>query len=263
MKKTALITGASSGIGKELSRIHASKGGDLVIVARRKDKLDKLKSELERKYKINVTVISKDLSDINSAKEIYDQVKSDNIKVDYLMNNAGFGGQGNFHERDWENDLDMMNVNMVTLTALTRFFLEDFVKRNEGKIMNTSSVAAFMPGPLQAVYFASKAYVLSLSNAIAQELSDTNITVTALIPGATKTEFSKVSGMDKTSLFRDSVSAQSVAREGYSGMINGDLDVIAGVTGIRKLQMKIISLIPKKFILKNIHKLQKVNEHEK
>jgi len=152
---------------------------------------------------------------------------------------------------------------MVTLTALTRFFLEDFVKRNEGKIMNTSSVAAFMPGPLQAVYFASKAYVLSLSNAIAQELSDTNITVTALIPGATKTEFSKVSGMDKTSLFRDSVSAQSVAREGYSGMINGDLDVIAGVTGIRKLQMKIISLIPKKFILKNIHKLQKVNEHEK
>ncbi|PKP00754.1 MAG: short-chain dehydrogenase, partial [Bacteroidetes bacterium HGW-Bacteroidetes-9] len=163
--KTILITGASSGIGKEIANIHAERGGDLVIVARSKDKLDQLKAELESKHSVKVTVIVKDLGLPDAPKEIYDEVKKTGIEIDYLVNNAGFGGLGKFHQREWEQDLAMINLNIVALTALTRLFLPDFVKRNSGRILNVSSTASLMPGPLQAVYFASKAYVTSFSNA--------------------------------------------------------------------------------------------------
>ncbi len=133
MKKTALITGASSGIGKEFARIHASKGGNLVIVARRENKLLELKKELEKKYKVKVMIIVKDLSKPESASEIYDEVKATGVEVDYLINNAGFGGRGKFHEREWEQDLAMINLNVIALTTLTRLFLPDFVKKIEEK----------------------------------------------------------------------------------------------------------------------------------
>jgi short-subunit dehydrogenase len=191
-QKVAIITGASSGIGKELARIHAERGGALVIIARRKNKLEELREELETKHRVKVKVIVKDLTEPNAAKEIYNEIKESGIEIHYLINNAGFGGRGKFHERDWETDLAMINLNIIALTALTRHFLPDFVARNEGKIMNTSSTAAMIPGPLQAVYYASKAYVTSFSNAIAEELKDTNITVTALMPGATETEFAQL-----------------------------------------------------------------------
>ncbi len=132
-KKTALITGASSGIGKEFAHIHAEQGGDLVIVARREDKLNALKTELEKKYGVKVMVIAKDLTLPEAASEIYEEVKQAGVEVNYLINNAGFGGRGKFYERAWEQDLAMLNLNIVALTALTRFFLPDFVKRNEGK----------------------------------------------------------------------------------------------------------------------------------
>ena len=150
MKKVALITGASSGIGKEFARIHAEKGGDLVITARREEKLNELKNELEQKHGIKVMVIGKDLSQANAPKEIYDEVKNAGIEVDYLINNAGFGGHGKFHERDWNLDLTMINLNVTALSAMTRLFLPDFVKRNSGKILNVSSTASLMPGPLQS-----------------------------------------------------------------------------------------------------------------
>lgn len=185
MKKIALITGASTGIGKELSKIHAEKGGDLIIVARSEDKLNELKKELEEKYKINVFVISMDLTKPNAAKEIYEQVQIAGLKVDYLINNAGFGGLGKFNERELELDIQMINLNISVLTALTHYFLQDFVKNNEGKILNVSSTASLLPGPLQAVYYATKAYVTSFSNAISEELHDTNVMVTNLMPGAT------------------------------------------------------------------------------
>ena len=191
-KKTALITGASSGIGLEFAHIHAEHGGDLVVVARRREKLEELKSDLESKHSIKVTVIIKDLTQPEAAREVYDEVKRMGLDVEYLINNAGFGGRGKFHERRWEDDLSMINLNIVALTALTRFFLPDFVARNSGRILNVSSTACFMPGPLQAVYYASKAYVTFFSNAIAEELHDTNITVTALLPGATESEFGQV-----------------------------------------------------------------------
>ena len=257
-EKTALITGASTGIGKELAYIHAEKGGDLIIIARSKDKLEKLQTEIESKYSVNVMVIASDLSKPESPLTIFNEVKKAGIEVDYLINNAGFGGIGKFHERKWEDDNQMINVNITALTALTRFFLPGFVKRNSGKVLNVSSTASFMPGPLQAVYFATKAYVTFFSNAIAEELSDTNVTVTNLMPGATKTEFGRVSGMDKTPMFQSAVGARSVAEDGYNGMIKGKLDVISGLSFGQKVMMAFIPFTPKKMILKQIRQMQEV-----
>ncbi len=258
MNNVALITGASSGIGKELAQIHAEKGGDLVLVARSKSKLEDLKKELEGKQSIQVMVIVKDLTQSSAPQEIYDEIKSAGIEVSYLINNAGFGGLGKFHERKWEDDLAMINLNIVALTALTRLFLPDFVKQNKGKILNVSSTASFMPGPLQAVYFATKAYVTFFSNAIAEELNDTNITVTALMPGATETEFGRVSGMDKTSMFQKTASAHSVALDGYNGMLAGRIDVLSGIPFSMRVMKYFLPFIPKKVILKQIRQMQEV-----
>lgn len=258
MKKTALITGSSSGIGKELANIHAEKGGDLIIIARSINKLNELKTNLETKYNNHVYVIQKDLTDINAPKEIYEEVKNANIKVDYLINNAGFGGIGKFNERELQQDIAMINLNISALTSLTHYFLQDFTKNNSGKILNVSSTASLMAGPLQAVYFATKAYVTSFSNAIAEELSETNITVTNLMPGATETDFAKVSGMEKTELFKKTVSARSVAEDGYNGMLKGKLDVISGLTFSQKLMMSMLPLTPKKMVLKQVRQLQEV-----
>jgi len=258
MKKTALITGASSGIGKEFAKIHAEKGGDLIVVARSENRLNELKKELEGTYKINVFVIQKDLTKQNAAKEIYEQTQTAGLKVDYLINNAGFGGLGKFNERELEQELAMINLNVSALTALTHYFLRDFTKNNEGKILNVSSTASLMPGPLQAVYYATKAYVTFFSNAIAEELHDTNITVTNLMPGATETQFGKVSGMDKTEMFKKPVSARSVAEDGYNGMLKGKLDVISGLTFMQKMMVSMIPFTPKKMMLKQVRQMQEI-----
>ncbi len=258
MSKVALITGASSGIGKELAHIHAATGGDLVIVARSEDKLQELKKELESKYSIKVYCITKDLEKTDSPQQVYDEVKRVGIKVDYLINNAGFGGIGKFYERAWEKDLAMINLNIIALTALTRLFLPDFVQRNSGKILNISSTASLIPGPMQAVYYASKAYVTSFSNAIAEELYDTGVTVTTLLPGATETGFGRISGMDKTSLFKHTASARIVAQDGYDGMLNGKLDVITGLSFINRILIKATALLPKSITLKQIRRMQEV-----
>lgn len=256
MRKVALITGASSGIGKELAEIHAERGGDLVIVARSIDKLNALKDKLEASYETKVMVIQKDLTEPTATKEIYEEVKAAGVKVAYLINNAGFGGLGKFNERELAQDMAMINLNISALTSLTHYFLQDFVKDNEGKILNVSSTASLMPGPMQAVYYATKAYVTYFSNAIAEELSGTNVTVTNLMPGATETKFAKVSGMDKTVLFDKTASARSVAEDGYNGMLKGKLDVISGLTFGQKLMISMVPLTPKKIILKQIKQMQ-------
>lgn len=258
MKNVALITGASSGIGKELATIHAEKGGDLIIVARRKQKLVDLKLELEKKHGIGVEVIEKDLSIPGAAKELYTEVKDMGIEVEYLMNNAGFGLRGKFHELTWERQYQMIQLNMVALTELMHLFLPDFVKRNRGKILNTSSTASYMPGPLQAVYYATKAYVTFLGNAVAEELHETNVTVTNLMPGATETEFAKVSGMDKTSLFNNTFPARGVADDAYKAMLKGDLDVISGISLGQKMMFPLMAITPKKVLLKQIRQMQEV-----
>ncbi len=258
MSKTALITGASSGIGKELARIHAENGGNLIIVARRGENLIELKNELEKKHNIQVTTLIKDLSIVGSAKEIYEEVKALNIQVDYLINNAGFGLRGKFHELDWARQQQMINLNMVSLTELMYLFLPEMIGRNEGKILNVSSTAAFFPGPLQAIYYATKSYVNFLSNAVDEELHDTNISISTLMPGATETEFAKTAGMDKSSMFAKTVSARSVAQAGYDGMLEGKLNIISGLTFSQKTMVSMIPFIPKKVMLKQVRQMQEV-----
>ncbi|MEM7186689.1 MAG: SDR family oxidoreductase [Bacteroidota bacterium] len=258
MNKTALITGASSGIGKELANIHAEQGGNLIIVARRAAKLEELKNELEKKHSIKVTTITMDLSQPESPRRLYEAVNSKGLRVDYLMNNAGFGQRGKFHELDWTRQQQMIQLNMVSLTELMHWFLPDMVARNSGKILNTSSTASYMPGPLQAVYFATKSYVNFLGNAISEELHDTNVTVTTLMPGATETEFASSADMDKTGLFEKAVSARSVAKDGYEGMMKGKLNVVSGLTLSQKAMMTMIPFTPKRTMLKQIRKMQEV-----
>lgn len=257
MKNVAFITGASMGIGREFSRVHAEQGGDLIIVARRAEKLAALKTELEKKHGVKVMVITKDLSMPQAAQEVYDEVKNAGIEIDYLINNAGFGGIGKFYERKWADDHAMLMVNMMTLTHLTRLFLPEFVKRNHGRILNVSSAAALLPGPMQAVYYATKAYVTSFSNAVAEELYDTRVTVTTLMPGMVDTEFAAVSGMDKTAVGSHGYDAAQTAREGYHGMLAGKLNVYSGRFS-QKVAMKLIPFTPIKVLLKSVRKMQAV-----
>lgn len=256
MNKTALITGASSGIGKELAIIHAQNKGDLILLARSEDRLFALKNELEQKYGIKVKVIVKDLSHRNAAKEVFNEVTSEGIQVDYLINNAGFGGYGYFHERDMKTDLEMLDVNIVALTQLTRYFLPDMIQRRSGRIMNVSSVAAFMPGPLQAVYFASKAYVSSLSHAIAAEIANTGVTVTAFCPGPVATNFNKVAGLDDHKLLKFEDTALHAAVKGYKAMMKGKREVI-NQAYLRILIKTLLPFAPQKLVLAIVHKIQK------
>lgn len=230
MKKTALITGASGGLGAEFARIHASMGDNLVLVARSKDKMDLLKNELEAKYPVQVYVIAKDLSDSEIVRAIRDELELQNIQVDYLINNAGFGDFGFFANCDWEKQEEMIRLNVIALTYMTRLFLPGMVERKFGRILNVASTAAFQPGPTMSVYFATKAFVLSFSEAIANELQGTGVTVTALCPGATETGFKAAAALDKSNLFKGSGIAGSheVAAFGYKAMMRGKGVVVHG-----------------------------------
>lgn len=258
MKKIALVTGASAGIGRELARCHAAAGGDLIILARRRDKLEELKTRLEQEFSAGVHVIAADLTRPEAPREVYDRVRSLGPAPDYLINNAGFGGRGKFHERPLEKDLAMIALNISALTALTRLFLPDMTARKSGRILNVSSTAGLMPGPLQAVYYASKAYVSSFSSALGEELRHTGVTVTALLPGATESEFGRVSGMEGSPLFRRTAPAREVARKGYRGMLRGRRDVIAGVPPLLRLSLALLPLLPKGAVLRSVRKMQEL-----
>ena len=255
MKNTALITGSSNGIGLELAKVHASKGGDLVLVARNKSKLDELKTELEKQFKVSVYTIGKDLSVTNAAQEIYDETNKQNIQVDYLINNAGFGDFGMFVETDWKKELQMINLNITTLTHFTKLYLQDMVKRRSGKIMNVASTAAFQSGPTMAVYCATKAYVLSFTEAVSNEVSDKGITITALCPGATETGFQAAGGMEESELFKGKKlpTAKEVADYGYTSMIKGKRVAIHGI--MNYIMSNSIRFIPRAMVLKVSRKL--------
>ncbi len=184
-----------------------------------------------------------------------------NIEINYLINNAGFGGQGYFHERPWQKDHDMIMVNIMALTALTRLFLPTMIARNEGRILHVASSARLVPGPLQAVYYATKAYVLSFSQGLAGELMDTPITVTALAPGATATEFSNTADLEKTKLFSGKMfSADEVARDGYQAMLDGTLVKLSALSIFQKINLKLAPLVPTKMVLKQVKDLQQVGK---
>lgn len=228
---TALITGASQGIGYELSHLFARDGYNLLISARREEKLCQVAHELEEAYGVQVRVIPNDLADPVAARELFDAVQEQSPPIDALVNNAGFGLYGPFAETDIAVELAMIQVNITALTHLTKLFLPDMLKRGAGKIMNVASVAAFQPGPFMAIYYASKAYVLSFSEAIASELRGSGVTVTAFCPGPTATGFQERARLDASRWMRimRTMDAKTVARIGYRGMMRGKTVVIPGI----------------------------------
>ena len=254
--KTALITGASSGIGYELAIIHASKGDNLVLVARNISKLNQLKTELEKQYKVTVYVIETDLSATNASKELFDETQRKNIQIDYLVNNAGFGDFGMFYETDWNKEEQMINLNITCLTHLTKLYLQEMVKRKSGKIMNVASTAAFQSGPTMAVYYATKAYVLSFSEAIDNEVRDKGITVTALCPGATESGFQAAAAMEESALVKGKKlpTSKEVAEYGYKAMMSGKTVAIHGA--MNYIMANAIRFLPRKLVVKITRQIQ-------
>jgi uncharacterized protein len=228
--ETALITGASFGIGLELARLFAADRSDLVLVARSQDRLEALADELGAAHGTNVRVIARDLAESAAPQSIYDALRSDGTIVDVLVNNAGFGAVGAVAELGLERQLDMLQVNVTALVHLTRLFLPDMLKRNRGGILNVGSIAGFQPGPNMAMYYASKAFVLSFTEALAEELVGTSVHASVLAPGPTATEFGARSGMDRSPVFRlGAMNAAPVARAGYDGFRRGRKLVIPGI----------------------------------
>lgn len=243
--KTALVTGASSGIGTELARIHAARGGDLVVLARRTDRLEALKAELEEAHQVSVQTLVEDLAKPDAPQRIYDEVTSRGIRIDYLINNAGFGYRGFFHEQDWQRNQAMIQVNITALAALTRLFVPDMVARRSGRVLNVASMAGFLPGPLQSVYYASKAFVVSFTEAVANELADTGVTITALCPGPVETEFIERAGLRNAQGFVKGASAREVAKCGYDAMLQGKTLVVPGL--LNKLTIhSLLRITPRK-----------------
>jgi short-subunit dehydrogenase len=227
----ALVTGASSGIGYELAKILAREGHDVALVARSADQLEKIATDLREDFGVQALVVPVDLSDPDSPNRIFDHLQEAEFQVDVLVNNAGFGTLGRFVRSDTGAQVDMVEVNVSALTHLTRLYAERMVDRRQGRIMNVASTAAFQPGPYMAVYFATKAYVLSFSEALAEELRRTGVTVTTLCPGPTVTGFQKRAGMEHAPVGGRMVTgdAASVARAGYAGMMKGRRVVIPGL----------------------------------
>lgn len=249
-KKTALITGSYGGLGSCFVKIHAEADGNLILVGKESGKLEEQKRNVEAEFHVKAQTIAVDLSLPESASVIYETCRKNGWEVDYLINNAGFGGQGDFaRERTMEQDMSMIAVNIEAPTRILKLFLPDFIKRGHGKVLNVSSTAATMPGPLQAVYYATKAYVTSWSNALWRELQGTGVSVTALMPGAMKTGFAAAGGLADTKLFSNAVDPMKVALDGYNGMLAGRLNVISGLPGLQKPLMALAPLFPKKTML--------------
>lgn len=231
MRKTALITGASGGIGREFAKIYAREGYDLVLVARTEGKLFRLKNKLEDTYGVTAHVFACDLSKKDAAYEVFNFTLENKIDIDVLVNNAGFGDFGHFSDVDWEKQYSLVQVNIVALMQLTRCYLPLMIKRGKGKILNMSSVAAFCAGPDMSLYYASKAFVRSFSEAVAQEVKGTGVTVTAICPGPTSTGFEKAAGMKNSKMFTffRPASAADVAEAGYRAAEKGKVLLYYGL----------------------------------
>jgi uncharacterized protein len=227
--QTVLITGASGGIGYELAKLFARDHYNLVLVARSADKLAQVATELQA-HNVTIKTIALDLAQFPAPKFLFDQLHLERILVDFLINNAGFGAYGEFAEMPIDEILGQISLNIIALTELTRLFLPSMIARRSGRIMNVASTAGFQPGPLLAVYYATKAYVISFSEAIANELHDSGVTVTCFCPGATHTGFASRAGTEKSRLFKafGAMSAQKVALDGYRGLMQGRTLAISG-----------------------------------
>jgi short-subunit dehydrogenase len=227
---TALITGASGGIGYELAKLFARDHYNLVLVARSAEKLGKFADELQRECQVVVKTVALDLSEAPAPQFLFDQLQRESIVIHVLVNNAGYGTFGEFASMPLNDAVGQINLNVTALTALTRLFVPGMVERRSGRIMNVASTAGFQPGPLMAVYYATKAYVISFSEALANELKASGVTVTCFCPGATDTGFAARAGNDKTRLFQKfgAMNVRTVAADGYRGLMKGKTLVISG-----------------------------------
>jgi short-subunit dehydrogenase len=255
-RPVALVTGASMGLGAEFARQLAASGHDLILTARSADKLESVRREIEGLHGVAVRVIAKDLADRNAPTELFNEIRTAGLEVDVLVNNAGFGGYGVFHESDLRTGLDMIQVNVTALTHLTRLFVSDMVTRRRGRILNVASTAGFLPGPLQPVYYATKAYVLSFTEAIANELKGTGVTATVLCPGPTPTGFQERANVGQVKGLRLAmrVSPEDVVRAGVDGMMKGKAVVTPGV--LNRLVIFTLRLVPRAFVTASVRRVQ-------
>jgi hypothetical protein len=252
----ALITGASRGIGWDLAHLFAQDGYDLVVLARSKKSLEELAEKLRWSHGTQVHLLHKDLTDPRAPEEIHRELSEQKLAIHALVNNAGVGSYGKFIETDLKMELDLLQVNVVALTHLTKLFARDMVRQGRGRILNLASTAAFQPGPLMAVYYASKAYVLHFSEAIANELKGSGVTVTALCPGPTETGFVAAADMAKSNLFKNQavMDSATVAKIGYEGMKKGKTLVIPGLSN--KVVAQLHRIAPREWVAQSVRMLQ-------
>ena len=255
MKKTALITGASAGLGVEFAKLFAQGGHNLVLIARRVDRLESIAKELRAQFAVRVDVLGMDLEMAGAPQKIFDFTQRQGLQIDYLVNNAGFGYLNDFLNEGMNHDTGMIMVNVMSLVELTKIFAANMVERNQGRILNIGSTAGFQPGPFMATYYASKAFVNSFSEALTYELRRTGVTVTLSCPGPTRTEFGVRSGVDKKPLFKlGADTAESVAGEAYRAMHKGQRRVIHGFKN--KISAVSVGLMPNAILLRVVEKLQ-------
>ena len=253
-KPTALITGASAGIGAELARVFAAHRHNVILVARRRDALEALAGQLEGKHGITATVIVDDLADPEAPDRIFAAVRDARIDVEVLVNNAGFGLGGEFSETSLEREMAMIQVNVTSLVQLTKLFVAPMLKRRRGYVMNVASTAAFFPGPGLSVYYATKAFVLSFSEAIAEEVGKSGVIVSCLCPGPTETEFTAVAQLNRPRLFDSNVAdAREVAEFGYRALMAGMRVAVPGATNNLIIRAK--HLIPRRLVARFVSKL--------
>lgn len=263
-QKTALITGATSGIGLELAKLFALDNYNLVIVARNQNDLNDTANELKIKNgSITITAISKDLFNPGDAFALCDEIKAKGIIIDVLVNDAGQGVYGEFKDTDIERELGIINLNISSLVILTKHFVKEMAGRGEGKILNLASIASKLPGPWQSVYHGTKAFVLSFSEAIREELKDSGVTVTALLPGPTDTDFFNKAGMQNSKILQDKEALSNpaeVAKDGYDALMAGDDKIISGFKN--KVQVNISNVTPDSSVAHMLYEQQKPVEQE-
>ena len=260
MPTTALITGASKGIGHAFAELFAQKGYSLVLVARHENLLLELQVSIEENFHVKVIIIPLDLAEThNAAVKIFNRLKKLGVTVDVLINNAGFGLFGKFYETDWHLESNMIRLHVLFLTHITKIYLKEMVSRGQGKILNISSIAAFQPGPQMAVYYATKAYIMSFSQAIANEVKGTGVTITAFCPGPTKTDFQKTIGNETSLLAKMKMvtTPEKVARQGFRAMQKGKAIAIPGFWN--RTWSKLIVMLPRNWAASFMSLLLKEN----
>lgn len=254
INKSCLITGAAAGLGHEFSKLAIADGYNLILIDIDAEKLAEVKKMIEKTSDLKITIIAKDLCKPNIAHEIYNEVKGENIEM--LINNAGFGVFGEFSETNWQREEDMMYLHMLTSTHLTKLVIKDMVVANRGKILNISSLAAFQPGPLMAIYYASKSFLLSFTEAVAREIKDSGVSISVLCPGPTKTNFqSTVSeNTSKNKIAVNMASVKTVASYGYKAFVKGKIVIIPGA--MNKILAFLPRILPRSTAANIVYKIQ-------